>query len=56
VGKGGVIRSSEVRQAVLDELWADLQAQGWQRRGLVDSPVRGSAGNLEQLWWLSPQP
>lgn len=56
VKKGGVVRDPEVRQAVVDRIrtygtstlplrWMDV----------VESPVRGPAGNVEFLaWWKKP--
>ncbi len=49
VGKGGVVRDRGVhRQVLLDILtWADRH--GWAVTGLVPSPLRGPAGNIEFL-------
>ena len=52
VGKGGVVRDRRVHRRVLRqvaEMAADL---GLHLRGLIPSPLRGPAGNVEFLgWW-----
>jgi 23S rRNA (cytidine1920-2'-O)/16S rRNA (cytidine1409-2'-O)-methyltransferase len=52
VGKGGVVRDPAVRQVVVDDLAAWAVAQGWQMRGVTQSPITGPAGNVEYLFWL----
>lgn len=49
VGKGGVIRDPEVRQAVIDRTVGALGELGWVARGLIDAPIAGARGNLEAL-------
>ncbi|MFN8521508.1 MAG: TlyA family RNA methyltransferase [Chloroflexota bacterium] len=53
VGSGGVVRSPAVHRRVLTELWDWSVAAGLSPRGLTASPVRGPAGNVEFLMWLS---
>jgi len=54
VGKGGVVRDPAVHRAVLDDLlgWAAGRRLGPQ--GLIRSPIKGPAGNIEFLLWLRP--
>jgi 23S rRNA (cytidine1920-2'-O)/16S rRNA (cytidine1409-2'-O)-methyltransferase len=53
VGKGGVVRDSAVHHAVLRDLLAWASAHGLQTQGLIASPLRGPAGNIEFLvHWL----
>ena len=52
VGKGGVVRDPAVHQAVLHDLLAWAPANGLQAQGLVPSPLRGPAGNIEFLAYL----
>lgn len=53
VGKKGVVRNGADRaQAILQVLEA-AQKLGWFYRGLVRSPLKGPAGNIEYLLWLS---
>jgi 23S rRNA (cytidine1920-2'-O)/16S rRNA (cytidine1409-2'-O)-methyltransferase len=49
VGKGGVVRDPRVREAVLQELSAWSHAQPWQMAEVVESPIKGPAGNVEYL-------
>ncbi len=52
VGKGGVVRDPKVHARVLDEVLTFAQAQGFTLRGLIRSPLKGPAGNVEFLAWL----
>jgi 23S rRNA (cytidine1920-2'-O)/16S rRNA (cytidine1409-2'-O)-methyltransferase len=49
VGKGGVVKDPAVHRAVLRKvlLWAD--GHGLTVRGLMASPLKGPAGNVEFL-------
>lgn len=49
VGKGGVVRDPQVHREVLTEVIAGLAASGMGVIGLVASPLRGAAGNVEFL-------
>jgi 23S rRNA (cytidine1920-2'-O)/16S rRNA (cytidine1409-2'-O)-methyltransferase len=52
VGKGGVVRDPAVHRQVLETVTADMTALGLVLRGLMVSPLRGPAGNVEFLgWW-----
>ncbi len=52
VGKGGVVRDSEVHRDVLRRIVGAASVLGLGLRGLVASPLRGPAGNVEFLgWW-----
>lgn len=53
VGKGGVVRDPAVHRRVLQEVLEAAQAQGFVPRGLIQSPLKGPAGNVEFLAWLS---
>ncbi|WP_088560222.1 TlyA family RNA methyltransferase [Arboricoccus pini] len=50
VGQGGVVRDATIRTRICDGVrhWLDAQP-GWHATGLVESPVRGPAGNIEYL-------
>src|SRR5258708_29927549 len=52
VGKGGVVKSPEVHRRVLHEVLASAEATGYTVAGLVRSPLKGPAGNIEFLAWL----
>jgi 23S rRNA (cytidine1920-2'-O)/16S rRNA (cytidine1409-2'-O)-methyltransferase len=48
----GVIRDPAVHRAVLQEVLAFAQAEGFGVRGLIRSPLEGPKGNVEFLAWL----
>lgn len=52
VGKGGVVRDPATHRAVLERFSADAAAAGFAVCGLIASPLRGPAGNVEFLAWL----
>jgi 23S rRNA (cytidine1920-2'-O)/16S rRNA (cytidine1409-2'-O)-methyltransferase len=52
VGKGGVVRAPEVRRRVLQEVLGYAVDAGFVVAGLMRSPLRGPAGNIEFLTWL----
>lgn len=52
VGKGGVVRDEAVHRRVLEDAVAAARASGFVVRGLIPSPLRGPAGNIEFLLWL----
>jgi 23S rRNA (cytidine1920-2'-O)/16S rRNA (cytidine1409-2'-O)-methyltransferase len=49
----GVIRDPGVHRAVLNEVLAFAQLQGFALRGLMRSPILGPKGNVEFLAWLA---
>ncbi|MBZ0302855.1 MAG: TlyA family RNA methyltransferase [Anaerolineae bacterium] len=53
VGKGGVVKNPVVHHRVLTEILNFALEQGFQIRGLTRSPIKGPAGNIEFLVWLS---
>lgn len=53
VGRGGVVRDPAVHQRVLEEVLASAQGLGFTPRGLIRSPLKGPAGNIEFLTWLT---
>lgn len=53
VGKKGVIRNSGDRAQAILRVLETSRKLGWQYQGLTFSPVRGPAGNIEYLLWLS---
>ncbi|NOZ04942.1 MAG: TlyA family RNA methyltransferase [Chloroflexi bacterium] len=55
VEKGGVVRDSNVHRAVLRNICRWAVAQGWVVAGLVPSPLRGPAGNIEFFLHLAVQ-
>jgi 23S rRNA (cytidine1920-2'-O)/16S rRNA (cytidine1409-2'-O)-methyltransferase len=55
VGKGGVVRDTEIHGRVIGEITEFSQETGFQIRGLTRSPLKGPAGNIEFLIYLSAQ-
>jgi 23S rRNA (cytidine1920-2'-O)/16S rRNA (cytidine1409-2'-O)-methyltransferase len=52
VGKGGVVRDPAVHRRVLERVLDAANGLGLGLRGLMPSPLRGPAGNVEFLgWW-----
>jgi len=49
VGKGGIVRDEAVRRGTIDETVRSLEDLGLELVGLVESPIRGQKGNLEEL-------
>jgi 23S rRNA (cytidine1920-2'-O)/16S rRNA (cytidine1409-2'-O)-methyltransferase len=56
VGKGGVVRDPKIHRKVLGEVARSAEAHGLSVAGLIASPLRGPAGNVEFLAHLSQQP
>jgi len=53
VSRGGVVRDPAVHRRVLGEIVACGRDLGLALRGLMPSPIRGPAGNIEFLLWLT---
>lgn len=51
VGKGGVVRDSTVRSAVLRKVLASARQNRLMPQGVLESPLRGPKGNVEFLVW-----
>jgi 23S rRNA (cytidine1920-2'-O)/16S rRNA (cytidine1409-2'-O)-methyltransferase len=49
IGKGGVVRDSEVHRRVCDEAMGWVASQGWSVLGITPSPITGPEGNVEFL-------
>jgi 23S rRNA (cytidine1920-2'-O)/16S rRNA (cytidine1409-2'-O)-methyltransferase len=56
VGKGGVVRDPAIRERVVTDLrqWSDTQP--WQIEDVIESPIKGPAGNVEFLSLWRPAP
>lgn len=52
VGKGGVVRDSGVRYAVLVEVVEYYAQLGLGCLGLIESPITGATGNVEYVAWF----
>ena len=49
VGKGGIVRDPVLHQRVCDEVREWLEGDGWTIQGIVESPIKGTEGNVEFL-------
>ena len=49
VGKNGVVRDPDVHSEVLSRVLQKNYAEGWSPTGLIASPLKGPAGNIEYL-------
>lgn len=54
VGKGGVVRDPAIHRRVLDDLLSWSTDRDLGPSGLIRSPIKGPAGNIEFLAWLRP--
>ncbi|WP_311518363.1 TlyA family RNA methyltransferase [uncultured Corynebacterium sp.] len=52
IGAGGVVRSSELRQEVTEEVARFAQTLGFSVKGVAASPLPGPSGNVEYFLWL----
>jgi 23S rRNA (cytidine1920-2'-O)/16S rRNA (cytidine1409-2'-O)-methyltransferase len=52
VGKGGVVRDPRMHRAAIEQVLAAAEAIGFCATGVIRSPIRGPAGNIEFLAWL----
>jgi 23S rRNA (cytidine1920-2'-O)/16S rRNA (cytidine1409-2'-O)-methyltransferase len=52
VGRGGVVRDAALRERVILDVLAAAAGLGLECLGRTPSPIRGPAGNLEELVWL----
>lgn len=53
VGKGGVVKDSQVHARVLEEILIFALQEGFAVKGLTTSPLKGPAGNTEFLAWFA---
>lgn len=53
VGRGGVVRSPDIHTRVIQDILAFATDRGLGVSGLMRSPIKGPAGNIEFLAWLS---
>jgi len=52
VGKGGVVRDPDVREAAIAAVLEAARELGLECRGRIASPIAGAAGNVEELAWF----
>ena len=49
VGKGGIVRDEAKRQAAVDNVVSFAREQGFEVKGVIESPIKGAEGNVEFL-------
>jgi 23S rRNA (cytidine1920-2'-O)/16S rRNA (cytidine1409-2'-O)-methyltransferase len=49
VGKGGIVTSEAARTNSVNRITEVAKALGWERVGLIESPITGTDGNIEYL-------
>lgn len=51
VGRGGVVKDAEARQAAVARVSDWLETRGWSVQATAESPITGGDGNVEYLLW-----
>ncbi|RZJ94184.1 MAG: TlyA family RNA methyltransferase [Brevundimonas sp.] len=51
VGRGGVVKDEEARQAALTRVADWIASRGWTVQATTESPITGADGNVEYLLW-----
>ena len=52
--KHGILRDEGVRTELVEAFRVWLKESGWRELGFMESPIRGSEGNVEYLFYLTP--
>ena len=52
VSKGGIVRESELRQKAVEKIRSFVEQTGRDWRGVMESPIQGTDGNVEFLGWF----
>lgn len=53
VGKGGIVRDEVKRREAVDSVVQFAKENGFEVRGVIESPVKGAAGNVEYLMYAT---
>lgn len=53
VGKGGIVRDDAKRAAAVDSVVEFARNEGFDVKGLIESPIKGAEGNIEYLMYAS---
>lgn len=51
VGRGGVVKDEDARQAALTRVSDWIASRGWTGQATAESPITGGDGNVEYLLW-----
>ena len=49
IGKKGIVKSDKVRQKVIEDIIENGKIFGFEKLGLIESPIKGGSGNTEFL-------
>ena len=49
IGKNGIVKSDKVRIKVIDDIIENAKLFGFEKCGLIESPIKGGSGNTEYL-------
>ena len=52
VSKGGIVREPELRQKAVEKIRSFVEQAGREWRGVMESPIQGTDGNVEFLGWF----
>lgn len=52
VGKGGIVKDEKVRREVVEKVKAEAEALGFEAKGIAESPITGTDGNVEFFVYL----
>jgi 23S rRNA (cytidine1920-2'-O)/16S rRNA (cytidine1409-2'-O)-methyltransferase len=55
VGKGGIVRDATVRYDVVHDVVSHFRSIGLGLCGIIESPITGTAGNIEYVTWFRRQ-
>ena len=53
VGKGGIVRDDVKRAAAVESVVEFARTEGFEVKGLIESPIKGAEGNVEYLMYAS---
>jgi 23S rRNA (cytidine1920-2'-O)/16S rRNA (cytidine1409-2'-O)-methyltransferase len=53
VGKGGIVRDDAKRTAAVESVVEFARGEGFEVKGLIESPIKGAEGNIEYLMYAS---
>jgi len=53
VGKGGIVRDGEKRTAAVESVVEFARSEGFEIKGVIESPIKGAEGNIEYLMYAS---
>lgn len=51
VGKGGIVRDEAKRTAAVESVVAFARTEGFEVKGVIESPIKGAEGNVEYLMY-----